>query len=156
MNDTFAAAMAVQLSELTAVPVPALGEPGYGRDLDCVSDCSDDFREIGPDTPLIIIQALARRYQTPNGSLIEDRDYGCDLCGSLHVGMTQAELRKLHTAAVGEALKDERIETASIRISFKSETNTLTLAALITPRDPRLEPFPMVLTITEAAVLISE
>lgn len=157
MNPIIEADIAAQLEELTPIAEAPAGDLGYGRDLSCVSDCTDEFTEIASDTPLIIAQALARRFQTPRGTLLDDKDYGCDLRGMLNRGVTQEELRSLHTRVTNEAVKDERVElvTASVSIDTASAIDqTLQLSMVITPRDPRIEPFAFVLRVTDVQVLL--
>lgn len=151
MNASLTTYLASELAALPSVPAPVLGQLGYGRDLSCVSDCSDDFAEIDGSTPLIIMQALARRFQTPRGKLLSDSDYGLDLRGKVNRGTTVSDLRALQTQAIGECMKDDRVERVTLELSYAADT--LSMRALVTPRDPRLEPFPMVLAITDLVVL---
>lgn len=159
MNETLANALAVQLAEVAseALPVDAT-ELAYGRDLSCVQDLSDDFRETREGSALIILEALVRRFQTPRGTLgnetAEELDYGLDLCSRCHAPFTSAELRALQSQCVGEAMKDERVESASFALSFSVQTSTLSVTGRITPRDPRLNVFRFVLRATTASVLI--
>lgn len=149
-NPIIAAALARTMTELPAGTPPDDGELGYGHDLACVSDCSDDFAELGPDDPRIILQAIARRYQTPRGGLLDDEEYGFDLRGALHAGMTQRDLRQLQSKAVNEAMKDERVETVTLRLTYAGGEVHGHLH--VTPRDPRRAPFAGVLRITDQTV----
>lgn len=153
MNAAVAEALAKSLAETESiVAVPDVGQLGYGRDLACVVDVADDFREVAPSTPQIVIEAIARRFQTPRGTLLDDPDYGFDLRGRLHVGLTQQQLRSLQSACIGEAKKDERVETVSVLLSFGG--GVLQVGVTVTPRDPRVDPFRFVLRVTSEQVLI--
>lgn len=157
MNPIIEADIAAQLEELTPIAEAPAGDLGYGRDLSCVSDCDDEFIEVASDTPLIIAQALARRFLTPRGTLLDDADYGCDLRGMLNRGVTQEELRSLHTRVTNEAIKDERVEIVTVSASIDTANTvdqTVQISMVITPRDPRIEPFAFVLRVTEAQVLL--
>lgn len=149
VQDAFAALLA-QIPEPVITPDTQLG---YGRDLSCVTDCTDAFEETDPASPRGIAEGLARRFITPRGGLgNDDPDYGYDLTGLLHAGLTADNLRTLQSKLIGEGRKDERIERLSIRLSLA--TGVLSVSCRITPRDPQLEPFSMVLQVTSAKVLI--
>lgn len=153
MNPTVAASIAQQLAELVPTSEPTLDEAlGYGRDLSCTSDLADDFREVRGETPEIIMQALQRRFTTPRGTLADDEDYGLDLTTRVHRPLTPNELRSLQSQCIGEARKDERIDTITMRLTY--ENKTLSVSGTLTPRNPKLNPFTYVLRATSADVVL--
>lgn len=151
-----AAAFEVQLAELGAlgrvasVPLPPLL---WGCDLSCVTDCDATFTELRADDPLIIAQAVTRRFLTPRRGLIDDDDYGLDLRSYCNRGVTRADLRTLQARCVAEALKDERVTSASIDVQTTS-ASSLSVRALITPADPALSPFTFVLSVDSETTLL--
>lgn len=154
MNDFLEAQLVRLLAELPAVTPPLEAELGWGRDLICVSDCTDTFAELGPYDPRIIMHAIARRYQTPRGTLLDDPEYGLDLRGFLHKGLAQKDLRQLQTQALGEANKDQRIERSATQLSLSLVRGVMAVALRVTPRDPRGNPFPFVVRIDAAAAAV--
>ncbi len=154
MNETVRAALAAQLAELDAEALPVVpGELAYGRDLSCVNDLTDDFRELREGSPRIVLEAVIRRFQTPRGTLEDDLDYGLDIPSRLHGAITQNELRSLQSQCVAEAKKDERVDSASFVNVFSYANNTLTMRGTITPRGLG-RPFRFVLNATSETVLI--
>jgi hypothetical protein len=156
MNPTVSAALEVQIAELTAsgrvaaVPqAPLL----WGSDLSCVSDCDASFSELPANSPLIVAQAVTRRFLTPRGGLLDDQDYGLDLRGYCNRGVTQLDLRTLQTRCVAEALKDERVSSCTIDVSTTG-ANSLSVKARITPADPGFAPFTFVLAVDSETALL--
>jgi hypothetical protein len=142
------------VAELPAVTPPVEGELGWGRELSCVEDCTDSFAEIGPYDPAIIMQAIARRYQTPRGTLLDDPEYGLDLRGYLHKGLTQKDLRQLQTQALGEANKDQRIDRSATQLTLSFIASIMRVSLRVTPRDPRGNPFPFVVRISGLSAVV--
>ena len=158
MNPTVAAALERIKAELPTVTAPAEGDLGYGSDLDCVTDCTSDFRTIGPDTPRIILQRLARRFQTPRGSYRQDRDYGLDLRGALHKGMTQRDLRMLQGQAHGEAKKEVTIDRLqlTLTVSGSAAAAVISVRVHVTPLDPRIAPFAGIIRVSKTSAEVEE
>lgn len=157
MNPTVAAALARIQASLPEVTVTE-SDLGYGKDLDCVTDCTSDFRTIGPNTPRIILQRLARRFQTPRGTYRQDTDYGLDLRGALHKGHTQRDLRLLQGQVHGEAKKETSIDrvTASLTVSGSADATSLHLRLHVVPLDPRIAPFAGIIRITKSGAEVEE
>lgn len=144
-----------QIVELTAlgrvvtIPQPPLL---WGSDLSCVTDCTATFVELVPNSPLIVAQAVVRRFLTPRGGLIDDNDYGLDLRSYCNRGVTQQDLRTLQARCVAEAQKDERVLTATVNVI--AQAPELSVTALITPKDPTIEVFTFVLSVTNETSLL--
>lgn len=151
-----AAAFEVQIAELTAIGrVTSIPQPPllWGSDLSCVTDCDSTFSELLPNSPLIIAQAIVRRFLTPRRGLLDDDGYGLDLRGYCNRGVTQADLRTLQARCVAEAMKDERVSTVTINVTTTSDSG-LSVTALITPVDPSLVPFAFVLSVDSETTLL--
>jgi hypothetical protein len=153
MNTVLADAIARLTAELPE-GTGAVDVSLWGRELSCVLDCTDGFATI-TDPRLLLLQALARRCDTPRGALPahDDDDYGLDLRGMLHAGLTQSELASMQGRIAGEFKKDRRVETVTVRATFAA--SRLTVTGGIMPRDPALEPFPFVMDVTQAAITIA-
>ncbi len=150
VNDAIASDLATMAR---VVPVP-IGDLGYGRDLSCVTDVTDDLREIDPNSPLGIAESSARRLGTPRGSLIEDPDYGLDLRGYANRATPQRRLTELAGQIRDELRKDDRVTDATVTVSFAPRTETLLVEAMLSPADPAVDTFSLVLSVSSGGVLV--
>lgn len=153
-----AAAFELQIVELTALGrVTSIPQPPllWGSDLSCVTDCDATFSELLPNTPLIVAQAVTRRFLTPRGAVLDDADYGLDLRSYCNRGVTVSDLRTLQARCVAEALKDERVLTVTVNVAITGALGTgLSVTGLITPADPSLTPFTFVLSVDSETTLL--
>lgn len=78
------------------------------------------------DGPTALLQALARRLQTPAGSLFYDPNYGLDVRQWVHAGAMPVS--RIEAAVEGELLKDERVSDARCSASFASGALQLQVA----------------------------
>lgn len=115
-----------------------------GTEISCVDDLDPLFTLVSGRTALI--QALARRYITTRGSLVEDEEYGYNLRDKLGESVTPGELAEIESEVVDEALKDERVAraTATVRFDEPAQRIDLTIAAV-----DGFGPFQRVLAITD-------
>ena len=111
-------------------------------DIDCVSD-------IKPHMPTVsgrlgLVQALARRLQTPRGKAPWWPNYGTDVQQFL---LAKVRPSVIAAAVKAECLKDERVE--SIDLTVTVDGNSMRLDIQVTDA---AGPFTFTLSITEAAV----
>lgn len=91
----------------------------FGSCWSCVSDVvmpstmATGFRVVG--------EAIARRWQTPRGGLIDDPNYGTDLTDSVGDDLDKASLSRLAHSAGAEAEKDERVLSCDVTITLLGE-----------------------------------
>lgn len=154
MNTLFAEAIAADIATLERVVEAPTGDLGYGTDLSCVDDLTEDMAEIDPSTARGIGEAAIRRLTTPRGGLVDDPDYGLDLRGYCNHGVTSEELRTLASRASAELLKDDRIDSATVTLSTNTASTDLRVTVTITPADPNVATFALVFAVTDSAVLI--
>lgn len=149
------AALALQLADLEAVTDPPMEPLYYGRDLSCVTDC-DALYSLTPasPSPLIVAQAVTRRFITPRGGLLDEPDYGLDLRGYLNRGVEQSDLRALEIRARLETLKDERVSDCDLEVEISTDFTALTVTVRLTPVDTSTRPFSFVVSVTDAQVLL--
>lgn len=136
------------------IAAPNADAVGFGSDLDCVSDCTDDFAELDSSSPLGIAQAAVRRLTTPRGALPDDPGYGLYLPGYCNRGVTQSDLRDLNGLIAGELRRDDRIADLTVVLSYAATTKTLSVTCQITPDDPALGIFTFTFSVTDSAVLL--
>lgn len=123
------------LSRLVAAPT---GDLGYGVDLSCTTDVVetlDGLAEVDPFSTRAIGEATIRRWTTDRLSLPDDPDYGINVLKYANRGTTQNELRDLSGELRNEALKDDRIDSITVSVTYTSATRTLFISATITPVD---------------------
>lgn len=159
MGDVVRDAIAAELALLERVVPTPTGALGYGSDIAMTDDAGDvhaDMLERRGDDPLVLAEALVRRLDTPRGSLPDDRDYGYDVRGHLNRGTTAQEIRGMSSGVHGEVTKDDRVGSARVDVTPAPDGSSLAIAIQITPADPALAPFELVLAVTSAAVLIEE
>lgn len=147
--------IAAQIAELEQL-VPTPTEPhGFGVDLSCVEDITATHDEVDPFSVRGISEATIRRLSTARGTLVDDVDYGLDLRAYLSRGVQRNGLGELAGAVRNEVTKDDRIESATVTAVFAgTDLSTVRLQLTITPVDPLLGPFRLVLAITSAEVLL--
>ncbi len=119
-----------------------------GSDLSCVIDCTPDMAEVSGRTCLA--QAVARRYVTPRGGLIDDANYGFDLRQYINDDMSLADIARVQAGAEAEALKDERVEACKVTIAVSAE-GLMVVSVVLTDS---VGPFTLVLSISEVTVQI--
>lgn len=93
-----------------------------GSDLSCVDDCTPEMSEVSGRQCLV--QAIARRYITARGRLIDDANYGYDLTQYVNDDLKPADIGRIQAGAEAEAKKDERVLEATAKI-------TLTVAGIM-------------------------
>jgi hypothetical protein len=142
------------VAELTRVattpPAPWL----YGRDLVCVTDLTPTLEETDPTTTQSLAQDIYHRITTERGSLVDDPDFGEDVRGYLSSATTPRELFAIGGRLEAEILKDDRVR--SVTVDVQGNTSELNITISVTPDDPTLEPFRMILAVTSAEALLQE
>lgn len=152
VHDTIAAEIALLERE---VPTP-LAPFGYGQDLDCTTDLTEDLLEVDPSSKTAIAQALLRRLSCPRGRLPDDPDYGFDLRGTLNRGTDANALRDLAGQIKSEVLKDNRIDGADVTTTYTAQTETLDVTLWIVAVDPALGEFSLTFAVQAGELMLKE
>ncbi len=98
---------------------------------------------------LVVAQAVARRWQTPRGGLVDDPNYGTDVSDEVGDDLDPGDLARLAQSLAAEALKDERVLTCTVQVSLLA--GVLTAAARIGTGQG---PFQLVVGITQVSVTL--
>ena len=93
------------------------GTPG-GQDLSSPSYMASGFQVVG--------EAIARRWSTSSGELIDDTDYGYNVTDLVGEAMSVSQIAQLNEALAHEAEKDERVLACSVVVTFASGALTVT------------------------------
>ena len=121
----------------------------YGEDLSCLDDLEEECRVVS-DPKIVLAQALVRRWQTPRGMLLDDPDYGTDLCEFLNEDVDELTLVRFRSEVRSEALKDERvIDCTIVSSTFSRETGRLTFEISIDASESLLR---LVVAVTDVTV----
>lgn len=152
MTQDFIDADIATLTRVVDAPDP--NTLGYGTDLSCVTDCTADFAEVDPNSPVGIAEAVVRRLTCPRGANPDDPDYGLFLPGYCNRASTLRDLQDLNGQISNELRKDDRIDDLTITISQSPADRSLSVSVLITPADPQLTQFSLTFSVTDADVLI--
>jgi hypothetical protein len=95
--------------------------------------------------------SLARRLETPRGSLSWSPNDGTDMRDWLNRSDTPQHRFSAQVAAKDECEKDERVQAALVSAQFQSATSSLILTVSITTA---VGPFQLVLKVTALAVTV--
>lgn len=156
MTDTVRDAIAEALAEVERV-VDAPVEPyGYGTDISCTTDLTEEMTEIDGFSPRALAEALLRRLDCPRGQLADDPNYGLDLKSYVNRGTAAAELFALAGEIRNEWSKDDRVESATVEIEVSEAGRRLTGSGIVTAVDPAIGGFSLTFAATDAAVLLEE
>jgi len=159
-DDVLRDALAAGLATLQRIVATPTGPLGYGTDLSCASDIDPQLIETDPNSVIGIGESTFRRWDCSRGALPPDgkdaREYGRDIRGMLNRGTTDADLNATTSALGVEASKDDRIASITVRATplGDSKKPTIEIAAMITPADPTLAPFQLVLAVDSSDVVI--
>lgn len=97
----------------------------------------------------VVAEAIARRWQTPRGGLINDPDYGFSILDYLQGDLAKADLARIASGASAEAEKDERVLSCDAEVDFS--LGTLTVKATV---NTAAGPFPLVLAVNQLTVAL--
>lgn len=151
MTDVVRDAIAASIAGLTRVNATPAEPYGYGSDISCDSDVDAGMAELPGDSTLLLAQAIARRLDTPRGSLPDDPGYGISLRSMLNVGTTTTS--GIAGRIRGEIVKDDRVSTATVSVTPGTALDSLTVVIRVTPADVG-ETFTMTLAVTSSATLL--
>jgi hypothetical protein len=155
VNATVSAALAEQKAGLLPLVDPPVEPFGYGVDLSCVLDVTEDLAEVDPRNPLAIAESSIRRLITPRGGCPGEQDYGFDLRGQLNKGVTTLGLRTLAGQARNEINKDDRIDDSTVEVTYDSVSGPmLRVQVTILPEDVDLGAFSFTFSISDTTAVL--
>lgn len=123
--------------------------PDFGSDISTASGLDPDF-VLRTGLP-VLAEALARLYQTPQGSDSWRPEWGRDLRRYLNEPLTEERLAQLQAEAEEGAELDERILEAEATATFNARTSTVRLTVRGTTGTG---PFVFTFTLDEAGVAL--
>jgi hypothetical protein len=93
----------------------------------------------------VLAQSIIRRQTTPRGSVIVSPNDCFDVRSLLSAGMTLGQLQALSDTIRTELLRDQRVNAATVQISFNPLNNVTTITETITSSQG---PFTLTLTLS--------
>jgi len=118
-----------------------------GTDIGCYPDLDASFATV---TAFILLgQDLARRLETARGGLFYDSQYGLDLREMVNDTATLANARKRQTQIKGEVEKDERVQRATVTVTYLLNSSSATVKLVV---ETAAGPFTYILNVTALTV----
>lgn len=149
-------AIAEELATLERLVDPPVPPFGYGSDIRGTQDLDPSMRETDGRSTLALAEALVRRLDCPRGALPDAPDYGLDLRGYLHRGVTADQVRALGGQVRGELLKDDRVASLVVTVRPSADGRLLRLELAVSAIDPAVGDFALTLSASSAEVLLEE
>lgn len=150
--DAAIAASYAGLTQQTPFPTPPLF---WGSDVSCDQDL-DPTKIVDSLSPEAITQGMHRRLVTPRGKLVDDPAYGWDLCGELNTGLTTKDVDGIARRVRSEVTKDDRIQTARVRVVTTGVAQTIRVEITVYPVNPRTGTFRAIMIATPASLVLQE
>lgn len=125
-----------------------VGPTNFGSCWSCITDLTS------PSTMATgfaaVAQAVARRWQTPRGGLVDDPNYGFDLTDLINDDINQSDLAGMQRQAAAEAEKDERVLSCKVSISVVSNGLMNVIGTIQTASGP----FRLVVSVSNVSVTL--
>jgi phage baseplate assembly protein W len=153
MSAAILSKIAEYVSNTSRIADPPTGDLGYGSDLSCTDDLSEDWSELDGSDVRLVAEAALRRLTTARGTLLDDPDYGLDLRSFLHRGQTPADLLAMRGAVRSELLKDDRIDDGALTVELIRSGVEIQISISVTASEA---PFALTLAVTDSGALVGE
>jgi hypothetical protein len=140
------------IAELTRQATTPSGPWLYGRDLVCVDDLTATLAETDPTTTQSLAQDCFHRITTD--TVPDDPDFGIDVRDWLSSAMTRDGLLLIGATCEGAIRRDDRVRDVTADVTGTYES--IEIAISVTPADPSLERFTMIVAATSAEALLKE
>jgi hypothetical protein len=152
VRDAIAAELALLEREVDTPVAPF----GYGTDVSCTTDLDPRLASVDQNSTQGIAEAIVRRLDCPRGALPDDDDYGFDVASLLNTGLTTTQINALAGQVRAEITKDDRVASATVRLTPSADGTELELDINVVPADPNTSQFSMVLAVSDGGVLLEE
>lgn len=152
MTTTYADFVAAEIAKLVPLATTPDAASGYGSDLVCVSDIDPSIRMTDPARIEDLAQDAFHRITTPRGNLPDDSDYGIDVSEMLSSPDDATTLIMQESIIRLELLKDDRYRNVDVTAGVAAKVRTFTIQ--ITPEDPALRTFTLIVPITQAGATL--
>jgi phage baseplate assembly protein W len=120
---------------------------GLGTDISALPDLDPTFA-VRTDRS-VLVEALARRLQTPRGTLFYDEEYGYDVRELLNAALDEDAALRAQADIAAECEKDERVLSATPAFTFGPKTGDLLVSVSAVDAEG---PFELVLRVSAVSV----
>lgn len=148
--------IAAAISQIEPVTSHAVAPFGYGSDISCERDLDPNMAEVPGGSTLALAQAIVRRLDCPRGALPDDPSYGIDLRSHVNRGVTADEINQLGGQVRLEVLKDDRVDSVTVKVTPTPTGSALAFELAILPVDASLGSFSLTLSASSSEVLLEE
>ncbi len=121
----------------------------FGTDISTYPDLDPSFALISGQRA--VAECVARMLQTPRGSLTYAPERGYDVRALLGESITDSRLAQIKRGIEQEAMRDERVGSASASLTYTFASQALTVSLALDTADG---PFALVLGVTSASLTI--
>lgn len=140
-----------QLEKL--VPTPT--EPfGYGVDLACVDDLTEDMQEVDGFSRQGLAESCIRFLTTDRDSIPDAPGRGWNVRRLLNRAFTASELAAQEGLAAAELEQDDRIVSATVTLEIVRKTRTVNMHFTVEAEDPALGTFEFTAAVTDGDALL--
>jgi hypothetical protein len=146
MTDEVAAILAEETAALERIVSTPEAPFGYGSDLVCFDDMTENADETDPESTESLQQDSYHRVTTERGSVPDDPDFGIHLARYANKPCTRADLRDLESTIVNELEKDERVDSVVATVAQPS-LSTLRIVIRVTPLDSKKNAFTLTIAV---------
>lgn len=122
-------------------------QPDFGSCWSCVTDLTMPATQATGFR--VVAEAIARRWQTPRGGLIDDPNYGFDVSDFINADMSKTDIARLAQLAGSEAEKDERVLSCKVTVTLTGGVLIVTGAV-----ETALGPFQLVVSVSQVTVTL--
>jgi hypothetical protein len=143
-------------AQIAALPRAANPEPdalGYGVDLSCVSDLTEDMRETDPESPEGILESCVRFLTTDRDSIPGAPGRGWNVRRLLNRAYTASELAAQEGLATQELEQDDRIDRVELSLIINVQKREIKIRFRIFPKSLALQPFDAIATVTDGEAI---
>jgi hypothetical protein len=119
----------------------------YGTDFSCTEDLETTLSTVSG--PMVVVEAVVRRWSTPTGGLLGDPNYGFDLTSYCNADVGPRDIAQMVDGLNAEAEKDERVLESQSTAVLGSD-DVLTVTANLTLLDG--ETFTLTLSVDSVTV----
>lgn len=153
MSDDVRDFIAAEIAATTRIASLPSGDLGYGADTICVDDLDALMRVTDPAGTAGLAQDAYHYITTTRGTIQDAPDTGRNLLEYLSRASTPQEIANAQDELEKELEKDDRFASVTVAITFDGVS--LTCSVTITPEDPALRTFTLVIVVTDGSTILN-
>ncbi len=144
----------VQLAALPRIVNPSDDALGYGVDLSCITDLTEDMAETDPESPEGILEWCIRVLTTDRDSIPDAPGLGWNVRRLLNRAYTPPELEAQEGLAAQALEGDDRIDRVDLTLEINRSKREVKVTFRIYPKSLALQPFDAIAVVTDGGALV--